>query len=151
VRRDRPPPERKAAARLPVALVAAAGLIAAVLAGCSGNGVDTGNPTGGDTSSGGGCSTVAQGWVDDLDMPSGTYVYVEAGTASNGHSAWVVREDDGAVWATDVDPSTTPSSGGLIVPLNAQARQDSDTGVDLPASAIANLFPDASEAAVSGC
>jgi hypothetical protein len=55
-----------------------------------------------------------------------------------------------AVWATDVDPSAAPS-GGLLVPLNDQARQDSDSGVDLSDEAIAGLFPDASVEAVSDC
>jgi hypothetical protein len=77
-------------------------------------------------------------------MPSGTYVYASAGTASNGHTAWVVQNDDGAVWATDVDPSTTPGSGGLIVPLNDQARKDSKIGANLSDTAVSNLFPGAS-------
>jgi hypothetical protein len=83
-------------------------------------------------------------------MPSGTYVYADAGTASNGKPAWVVKKDDGAIWATDVDPSMEPSSG-LLVPLNDQARQDSDSGVDLTDETIAGLFPDASVDAVANC
>jgi hypothetical protein len=100
---------------------------------------------------GGSCPQAPPAWADQLSMPSGTYVYADAGTASNGMPAWVVKKDDGAIWATDVDPSTEPSSGGLIVPLNDQARQDSDTGVDLTDEAIAGLFPDASVGAVGDC
>lgn len=65
--------------------------------------------------------------------------------------AWVVKKDDGAIWATDVDPSTEPSSGGLLVPLNDQAHQDSDAVVDLPDETIAGLFPDASVDVVADC
>jgi hypothetical protein len=97
------------------------------------------------------CPQVAQGWVQQLGMPSGTYVYADAGTASNGRPAWVVQKDDGAVWATDVDPSIKPSSGGLLVPMNDQARQDSDSGVDLTRTQVAGLFPDASVESVSAC
>ena len=106
----------------------------------------------GDEDSGGRCPKASPAWAKQLDMPSGAYVYADAGTASNGMEAWVVgKKDDGAVWATDVDPSTTPSSGGLLVPLNEQARQDSIAGVDLSDEAIAGLFPNASVDAVSDC
>jgi hypothetical protein len=55
------------------------------------------------------------------------------------------------VQSTDVDLSTPPSSGGLVVPLNERARQDSIAGVDLSDETIAGLFPDASVDAVSDC
>jgi hypothetical protein len=85
-------------------------------------------------------------------MPSdSSYVAARAGTASNGHEAWVVKNDGGAVWATDADPSTTPSSGGLVAPLNEQARQASDAGADLSEDSVAGLFPDASVDDVSSC
>jgi hypothetical protein len=41
---------------------------------------------------------------EEFGMPSGGYVFHEAGIASNEHGAWVVKKDDGAIWATDVDP-----------------------------------------------
>jgi hypothetical protein len=106
---------------------------------------------GSDEDGDGGCSQAAPAWAEQLSMPSGTYVYADAGAASNGMPARVVKKDDGAVWATDVDPSTEPSSGGLIVPLNDQARQDSEVGVDLNDETIAGLFPDASVDTVSDC
>jgi hypothetical protein len=84
-------------------------------------------------------------------MPSGGYVFHEAGTASNGHAAWVVKKDDGAIWATDVDPSTSPTTGGLVFPLNAKARTDADVGADVSETAVSNMFPAASVGAVSGC
>jgi hypothetical protein len=105
----------------------------------------------GDEERGSGCLQASAAWADQLDMSSGAYVYADAGTASNGMEAWVVKKDDGAIWATDVDPSTPPSSGGLVVPLNEQARQDSIAGVDLSDEAIAGLFPDASVDAVADC
>jgi hypothetical protein len=39
----------------------------------------------------------------------------------SSHREQPLRRLDGAVWATDVDPSKKPTSGGLIAPLNAQA------------------------------
>jgi hypothetical protein len=109
------------------------------------------NPGSGDEDGANGCPQVATAWVEQYDMPSGTYVYADAGTASNGHASWVVKKDDGAVWATDVDPSTTPGGAAIIVPLNDQARQDSTAGVDLSDEVIAGLFPDASVDAVTDC
>jgi hypothetical protein len=107
--------------------------------------VATGSPVSSD------CAQADPGWAKQLDMPSGSYVYVAAGTASNGHDAWVIAKNDGAVWATDVDPSSTPKSGGLIVPLNDKARGDAAVGKSLSAEAIANLFPEASAEALSAC
>jgi hypothetical protein len=111
------------------------------------------SPPGASSSAGaqGACPEVAQGWISQLDMPSGTYVYVDARTRNNGLRAWAVQKDDGGTWATDVDPSTSPSSGGLIVPLNDQARQDSQLGVDLSDATIANLFPGAPPGNLSLC
>lgn len=106
---------------------------------------------GGSDEDGGGCSETAPGWAEQLSLPPGTYVYADAGAAMNGMPAWVVRKDDGAIWATDVDPSSEPSSGGLLVPLNDQARQDSEAGVDLTDETIAGLFPDASVDVVADC
>jgi hypothetical protein len=76
-----------------------------------------------------------------MSLPGGTYFWTNAGTASNGHSAFMIVRDDGAVWATDVDPSVTPQGGGLLVPLNEQARGESDAGADLSDAAIGRLFP----------
>ena len=60
------------------------------------------------------CATVPDGWVEQMNLPAGASFWAPAGTASNGHDAWVVGKDDGAAWATDVDPSTTPKE---VVPL----------------------------------
>ena len=103
------------------------------------------------TPSGTGCSPVVEEWVKQLDMPSGSYVFVEAGSASNGHPAWIVFKEDGAAWATDVDPSTKPSSGGLIVPINDKARSESDVGVGLSQAQITNLFPVTTGAIATNC
>jgi hypothetical protein len=104
-------------------------------------------------STGGGetCSQVAQGWVSSMQMPPGQYVYSDAGTTLTGRTAWVVKKDDGAMWATDINPALTPSEGGLVVPLNDQARAESDSGAALPSSQVADLFPGASASSVGGC
>jgi hypothetical protein len=83
-------------------------------------------------------------------LPSGGYVFHEAGTASNGQRAWVVKKDDGAIWATDVDPSTSPQTG-LVFPLNTKARADADVGADVSETAVSNMFPAASVGTVSHC
>ena len=103
------------------------------------------------TSSEPGCSQVVQAWVKQLGMPSGSYVFVEAGTASNDHPAWIVLKEDGAAWATDVDPSTKPSSGGLIVPVNDKARSESNVGAGLSQAQITNLFPMTTGAIFTNC
>jgi hypothetical protein len=103
------------------------------------------------TSSEAGCSPVVEEWVKQLDMPSGSYVFVEVGTASNGHPAWIVLKEDGAAWATDVDPSTKPSSGGLIVPINDKARSESNIGAGLSQDQITNLFPVTTGAIPTNC
>jgi hypothetical protein len=59
---------------------------------------------------------------EEFGMPSGGYVFHEAGIASNEHGAWVVKKDDGAIWATDVDPSTSPTTGGPCLPAECQSQ-----------------------------
>jgi hypothetical protein len=98
------------------------------------------------------CRPVAQGWVEQLDMPAGSYVYAEAGTTATSLAfpfstrAWTVTKvDDGAVWATDMNPSRPPTGGAFVEPLNDQARQDSDAGfAEWSEEDVRNFFPDAS-------
>jgi hypothetical protein len=41
---------------------------------------------------------------------------------------WYVSTADGALWATDVDPTSGQDLGGFIVPLNAEALAASPLG-----------------------
>jgi hypothetical protein len=54
-------------------------------------------------------------------------------TFGNGKKVYYVAGASGAVWATDSDPSRDESA--LVLPLNAAARSDSQTGADVPANA----------------
>lgn len=53
---------------------------------------------------------------------------VEAPDFANGAAAWYVATSTGGLWVTSVPPDT--GDGGLTVPLNDQARTESDVGVD---------------------
>jgi hypothetical protein len=54
----------------------------------------------------------------------------------NGVSQWYAASPEGGLWITSISPSTD-DGGGTVLPLNEQARSESDLGVDVPASAPA--------------
>lgn len=59
--------------------------------------------------------------------------------ASGGDQVYYVAAPDGAVWITNIDPKI--DTGGLVFPLNAKARSDSDMGVDVsPDAPIVKAF-----------
>jgi hypothetical protein len=62
---------------------------------------------------------------------------------------YFVSTKDGATWVTSEDP-TVGDQSGLILPLNAKARSDSEAGVDTPAGAPIYVgYTDASAEAVA--
>jgi peptidoglycan/LPS O-acetylase OafA/YrhL len=54
-------------------------------------------------------------------------------TFSNGKKLYYVANSSGAVWAVDSNPSRDESA--LVLPLNAAARSESQTGANVPAGA----------------
>jgi hypothetical protein len=85
--------------------------------------------------------------------PPGTYFFASAVWTRDGSSAWVVANEDGGEWATDVRPSTTPRREGTLLPLNDEASRDSN-GVAIPPSrSVLRRFPQLSSglAILSSC
>lgn len=97
-----------------------------------------------------GCLAVSGAFVDSLGITLASAVeeavYTKPGLNRKG-TVWFVSTRTGATWVTNADPTTSES--GLILPLNSQAREESQVGADVAAgAAVLEGFTDASPGAV---
>lgn len=97
-----------------------------------------------------GCLAVSGAFVDSLGITLASAVKetVNAKPGLNRRGmVWFVSTRTGATWVTSADPTTGES--GLTLPLNSQARAESQAGTDVAAGApVFEGFTDASPAAV---
>lgn len=58
---------------------------------------------------------------------------------------WYIASPTGGLWVTTASPEVA-SEGGLVIPLNDQARSESQVGVDAPASLVGDVDAGSAEA-----
>ena len=140
-----------------VTLVAAGVLSAATLAACGGSGSETAKTLSttarpsastvsfavkepGNTSQADPCVAVVNPQLVSLKAGMTVRaVKTDGQLGTSGDQVYYLAGSDGAVWITDIDPKI--DTGGLMFPLNAKARSDSDIGVDVsPDAPIVKAF-----------
>jgi hypothetical protein len=99
------------------------------------------------------CITVGQPFLNMLQVTSAGAVQQSVDKTSSGlgisGAVWFVATLSGAIWVTNAD-RTSANPGGLVLPLNGDARATSDLGADARAGApIYDGFTETSPGAVA--